>query len=337
MDKLIVGNFGYTSNNIGGQTIKTRNLLALYQQKLGNDKVDYLDIDNLNIYIFLLLFKKIFYSKEVVFVPGQKFLKVFFIPIMIICLWKKKRTSLFAVGGWMSKFLARRPILKKYISQIDFLYVESISLVKSLSSLNITNSKVFPNFRFHDFYKQNLDVKSTFDLVFMARITESKGCNLLFNFISKFNSKNANNNLTLSFYGPVDSSYEKSFYHQIKIYKNVNYKGLCKPDEVFDVLNKYDVCVLPTFYEGEGFPGTIIDSYIAGIPIIISDWLNLPEYVEDGRTGLIFSLNDKEGLYKSVMKLYENHELLKSMKYNAKIKSEQYSSDAAWNVISNDI
>jgi len=330
---LIIGNFGFKTNNIGGQTIKTRNLLSLYQQKVGKESIDYIDLDKISILLIFSLFIKILKSNEIILVPGKKFLNLFFIPIILIT--KGKKISLFAVGGWLGNFLKDRPIIRKYIAHVNFIYVESESLVTFLGNYNINNVKVFPNFRFHNFVEnQKIDI-GTYDIIFMARITESKGCNLLFNFIAEFNRILPKNNLTLSFYGPIDFKYKQSFLEQISLYPNTSYNGVCPPQDVFDVISRYDVCVLPTFYEGEGFPGTIVDSYIAGVPVVVSDWLNLPEFVDNGKTGLIFSLNEKDSLFKSLMNLYNNPDLLSEMKRNAKIKSQEYSSETAWEIIAN--
>ena len=49
--------------------------------------------------------------------------------------------------------------------------------------------------------------------------------------------------------------------------------------------------IFPTYYVGEGFPGTIIDAFSSGIPDIATDWRYNSEIVQNGKTGYIYKLN----------------------------------------------
>lgn len=334
MNVFIIGNFGYKSNNIGGQTIKTRNLLELYQNNYIKGKVDFIDIDKFSFFTVILIFYKILFNHKILLVPGQKFLKTLFIPIMFFSVLLRKQIILFAVGGWLNEFLSNKPLILKYVFKVNKLYVESKALKNDLESdLNLNAIEVFPNFRVHNFKKVNIKSNKTFNIVFMARITKTKGCNLLFDFIEKFNKNNVDNNLFLQFYGPIDPIYSMEFNSKINRYPNVSYNGIVEPQDVYRVLSSNDICVLPTYHEGEGFPGTIVDSYIAGIPVIISRWKNLPEFVDDNKTGIIFDLEDENGLYNAIVSVYDNEQLLREMKINALHKSLQYSEEEAWKIL----
>jgi len=50
--------------------------------------------------------------------------------------------------------------------------------------------------------------------------------------------------------------------------------------------------LFPTFWVGEGFPGIIIDAYIAGLPIIASDWNLNGEIIDEKETGFIIKKKD---------------------------------------------
>lgn len=54
-----------------------------------------------------------------------------------------------------------------------------------------------------------------------------------------------------------------------------------------EVLKNYDALLFPTYYEGEGFAGTIIDAFAAGLPVIASDWKYNSEIIKQGITGVI--------------------------------------------------
>src|SRR5690606_21207962 len=103
MNVLIVGNFGYRNNIIGGQTIKTRSLLHLFKEKFSDGAVNYFDIDDLyvnKIKLFYLI-KSVISSPIIILVPGQKFLKIIFPIVVLLCKVLNKRLLFFAVGGWL--------------------------------------------------------------------------------------------------------------------------------------------------------------------------------------------------------------------------------------------
>ncbi|MFR3494185.1 MAG: glycosyltransferase [Blautia sp.] len=52
----------------------------------------------------------------------------------------------------------------------------------------------------------------------------------------------------------------------------IRYKGMVPFNQSTEVLKNYDALLFPTYYEGEGFAGTIIDAFAAGLPVIASDW-----------------------------------------------------------------
>lgn len=88
---------------------------------------------------------------------------------------------------------------------------------------------------------------------------------------------------TIHVYGPVmDEKYQERF----KIQKGI-YQGILKKEEVLKTIREYDVLILPTFYEGEGYPGAIIEAYSLGLPVISTNWKAIPEIVVQHETGLL--------------------------------------------------
>lgn len=124
---------------------------------------------------------------------------------------------------------------------------------------------------------------------------------------------------------------EKYFYDQVQRFELVDYKGVLNPKNINFVLSEYDALVLLTRYEGEGFPGSILDAYISGIPVLVTDWLFLPEFVDEGETG--FVVKDVDLFIEKVKLLANDKVLLKAMKQNAVAKSQEFSAEKAWSKI----
>ena len=80
-------------------------------------------------------------------------------------------------------------------------------------------------------------------------------------------------------------------------------------------------------HDGEGFAGTIIDAYSAGIPVIASDWKYNTELVLDGKTGLIFKSKDEEDLKKKLISLLDYD--IAFLKTNALSEAQKYAPETA--------
>lgn len=84
---------------------------------------------------------------------------------------------------------------------------------------------------------------------------------------------------------------------------------------VEDVLPYYqhvfDINVLASMEEGLGI--SIIEGSACGLPAVISNCTGLPETVLDGETGLLFDVNDSEGLRRHLIRLAESPSLRTSM------------------------
>ena len=101
-------------------------------------------------------------------------------------------------------------------------------------------------------------------------------------------------------FGLLFLGYKDVFFNKIKNITMLNYLGVVQPTDVYSTFSNYDLSVLPTKYPGEGFPGTVLDSYISAVPVIVSNWRHLPEFVKHGKTGFIFNLDN------IVNKIYRN-------------------------------
>src|SRR5699024_3111034 len=138
-------------------------------------------------------------------------------------------------------------------------------------------------------------------------------------------------NIEVYFYGPINEEDKDYFLRKQRKYDFVKYKGILEPAEIYEKISKLDVLVLPTRYHGEGFPGSIIDAYIAGIPVVVTNWKLLPEFVVEGKTGFI--VNTKECFFEKLVFLHKNSKKLLEMKVQANMKSMEYSSEIAWAIL----
>ena len=97
---------------------------------------------------------------------------------------------------------------------------------------------------------------------------------------------------SLDIYGQVDGTQTEWFDSlQKEFLSYVRYGGLVPFDKSVDVLKDYFALLFPTYYEGEGFAGTLIDAFSAGVPVIASDWKYNTEIVNEN-VGYVYKTRD---------------------------------------------
>ena len=102
------------------------------------------------------------------------------------------------------------------------------------------------------------------------------------------------------------------------------YGGLVPFDSSTEILRTNFALLFPTYYEGEGFAGTLIDAFASGVPVIASDWRYNAEIVENGVTGKIFRTQNTRNLVEMLVWAYEHQRLWNRMKDNCLEEAAKY-------------
>ena len=167
----------------------------------------------------------------------------------------------------------------------------------------------------------------------MARVNKMKGYDVIFNSLNFIRDHCPNSSIT--FYGGIAPEDKDDFLNKVETNNDiVSYRGLLAPEKIPETLKRYDVMLLPTKYYTEGFPGSILDAYISGIPVIVTEWKHSHEFVSDGNTGVIVPFeNNQEDFNNSILILYKDRNKLNYMKKAAYKEAEKYSEEAAWDVL----
>ena len=105
---------------------------------------------------------------------------------------------------------------------------------------------------------------------------------------------------------------------------SIHYGGVISFAQTTEVLKDYYALLFPTYYEGEGFAGTLIDALAAGVPVIASDWRYNSEIVMPGTTGLLFKTRDVEELTDKLIYIYENQRTWNNLKTKCIAEAKNY-------------
>ncbi len=336
---LVLGYFGYVDNELDGQILKTRNIYELLLLKIGNradiDRFDTQRFKYSKLSFFKMLFK-IIRCQVLVYIPAHNNLKYLFPIIYAFCWLKRSEIFYFVVGGWLVQYLKSKKLHVALLSNIRAILTESTDLSNSLTTeFRLKNVVTFPNFRIHSFiptFVQNID---QFRIVYMARISRMKGIDYVFSLAAYFeNCSDHKKRVIIDFYGPVEEEDEVYFYDQVNKHQNVTYRGVLQPENIHETLNDYDLMVFPTRYFTEGFPGTVLDAFISGLPIVATHWKHATNFIIPDKTGFIVPFeNSVQEFIGAVITLYQDHDLLMKMKHNAFEQSRDYSSENAWEIL----
>lgn len=135
-------------------------------------------------------------------------------------------------------------------------------------------------------------------------------------------------NASCDFYGPLLERDREAFLAAIAARENLSYRGTVEPGLVSLVAAGYDALLLPTYHPSEGYPAVILEAYAAGIPVIATDWLALPEIVEDGVCGLLVPVRSPAKIRRAVRRLAADDRLYASMCANALAFAANFSEQA---------
>ena len=332
---LVLGYFGYKSNKLDGQTVKTRDIYKLVREQT-SENVDFYDTEDFKynkLSIFQMLWKVI-HCKVLIYLPAHNNLKIIFPIIYCLSLIFRFKIHYFVVGGWLREFIEHLPIHKFMLARISGIHVETKRLKQELETYyQYKNVDIFPNFRFFNFTPKRND-SDKFRLVFMARVQKMKGLDWIFNLADYIVSQKIEGKYSITFYGQISEEDRCYFENNAQKYHFVEYKGALQPDEIYETLSNYDVMLLPTHYFTEGLPGSVVDAYISGIPVIVTEWKHSHEFVEDGHSGYIIPFeNGEKALINRVVYLEENRQILKQLQKNVLDKRAEFAPPHVLNVI----
>lgn len=320
---------------VNGQTIKTKNYSDILTERYSQQDVYLLDTNNFKQRIFynvFMCFKFIRICDAIVIMPIPQALKVlapFFVAFKKIF---KYKLLYVVIGGWLPDLVENNKYLAKSLKKFDGIYVETLSMKEKLEHLGISNVTYAPNFstRKPILNTVELDHKTLnpYKLCTFSRVTKAKGITEAIEAVKAVNQKNRKVFCTLDIYGEIDPTYNTEFQSLLSENQGiVSYKGILDGDKVISTLSKYYLMLFPTFYKGEGFPGTVVEGFMAGVPIIASNWKYNSELIKNGETGIIYDLDNRQKLIDSIDYLLSNDHLVCKMRINCLKESEKYTPD----------
>lgn len=239
------------------------------------------------------------------------------------------------VGGAFGKYVQEGRYQADVLNYVKYNLVQCKGMIVELESAGVTNVKFVSNFKPITYYPdleachKVRDSYGKIRFVFVSRIMADKGCNYIMTAVKLLNEQGYSDKFTVDFYGKVDAGYKTVFEEHVESLSNVNYYGLLnlKSKEGYDQLATYDAMLFPSFWRSEGFAGVFIDAFIAGLPVLASDWGHNADSIINGKTGLIFPVHHVEALRQVMEDCLTGKIDMNLMGKNARAEAPKYQAD----------
>ncbi|MBQ3195382.1 MAG: glycosyltransferase [Clostridia bacterium] len=337
----VLGHFGEGTQLLNGQTVKTKIITEELQSSMGQAQVLKFDTHGGKIMILkapFQVFKALKNSTNVLIFPAQNGLRVYAPLISFAKLfYKKRKTHYVVIGGWLPQFISKRQVLTKALKKFDGIYVETNTMKSALEQQGFSNVFVMPNckkLRVLSAAELVYPSKTPYKLCTFSRVMQEKGIETAVNAVKQVNDKLGYMAYTLDIYGQVDSSqteWFESLKNQFPDY--ICYCGCVDADKSVQILQRYFALLFPTHFYTEGIPGTIIDAYAAGIPVISAKWASYTDVVDDGVTGIGYDFDNTQQFVNILLDLIKSPAAFLDMKTNCIRKAKDYTPETAIKIL----
>ena len=128
--------------------------------------------------------------------------------------------------------------------------------------------------------------------------------------------------LIVAGFGYLRGELEKSV-NEMKL-QNVEFVGKIEQKEMFKLYDKVDIYVNSP--NTDNMPGSIIESFASGVPIVTTNAGGIPYILEHEKTGLMVEVNDHEQMAREALRLLEDENLVEKLTKNGR----EYVKNFSW-------
>ena len=323
----ICGHFGGNKISLDGQTIKTKIITQELKKIYAVKTLDTFNSRKRIINILLGLIFLLIQCENIIILPAHNGLKIIAPFLVFFNKIFKRKLHYIVIGGWLSKYLEDKKKLKEILKKFDYIYVETSTMKKKLENQGFKNIIVMPNCKDLKILKEEELIYNTnkpYKLCTFSRVMQEKGIEDAIETVKIINKNSKEIVYTLDIYGQIDEKYKERFEKLVKDFPEyIKYKGLVPFDKSVDILKEYYLLLFPTHFYTEGIPGTIIDAYAAGIPVISSKWESFCDVIDD-TVGIGYKFADVKELTENLNILKDKSNKIAFMKKECIKKAEEF-------------
>lgn len=330
MTRRRVGIIGSLCDKLDGQTVKTK---ILYDELRKNTDWEFqiANTQDKTKHPIKLLFntmKMLLTCKDVFILVSQNGAKFFF-PILYLST-KLLHTRVYhdVIGGSPEDYIEYNPKNKNYLNSFTVNWVETKQMCRDLERVGVTNADELPNFKnlcIVGNEKLQIVFNETIPLCTFSRVMKEKGIEDAIEAVEAINQKYGRQVFRLDIYGLTEDSYSNRFNQILRSSSNaINYCGMIPYNQSVEVVCNYFALLFPTFWFGEGFPGTLVDALSSGVPVIATDWSANKEIIQNYETGIIYPNDNLKTLIECLEWAISHKDKMIAMRKNCVEKAKDY-------------
>lgn len=314
-----------------GQSIKTRIITDELEKALGAQHVRRIDTYGWKkhpVKLFSDSIRAVLESENVIFMTDEGGIKIFPWLLLGANVFGKSKLHYIVIGGWLVPFLKKHRFFTACLKCFHTIFAETTAMRDGLNQLDFHNVALLPNCKnLTPISEEKFAGKlhEPYRFCTFSRVMREKGIEDAVNAVRKVNKCYGRRICELDIYGSVDPNETQWFQNLQEGFDNaIRYCGVVPYSRTTDVLKEYSALLFPTFYPKEGIPGTIIDAFAAGLPVIASRWSSFDDMIEDGVTGFGYPYGQNELLAEVLCDVLSEPEMLWNMKRNCLAKAQQF-------------
>ena len=206
--------------------------------------------------------------------------------------------------------LARKAIHSAH--NLHFVSEELRSIIQRRYGDTVGRDLVLPMvFGLESFSRPTSQSRETKRILFVGRLMEVKGVDILIKAFSKFSEHDSLSDYVLDIVGDgpeLDSLQQLS--HQEQIQEKVVFHGSKQRSKIAGFYENADLFILPskttTLGEKEGLGLVVLEAMMSGVPVIGTDCGGIKETIKHGETGIIVPENDVDALHMAMVDLIQD-------------------------------
>lgn len=335
MNKVAVVGYFFAENQVyEGQGVKTKIITEELEHLLGEKNLLRIDTYGWRKHPLQLLLKcmrAVWMCDHVIMMTDEGGIKIFPWLLLGSNILGKCRLHYIVIGGWLVKFLEKHKFLRTCLKRFDGIFVEAHAMQSGLEKMGFQNVLLMPNCKAIVPLKEEKLVfngHKPYKLCTFSRVMKEKGIEDAINAVQAVNQLYGNTVFTLDIYGAIDSLQTEWFEGLVSEFPpEIQYCGVVPFDQSVEVIKNYYALLFPTRFYTEGIPGTIIDAYASGVPVISSEWENYADVIERNVTGITFPFEKRDSLKNILADLAVDPDILNKMKINCLKKANEYLPD----------
>ncbi len=336
----IIGKFHTDKGIVDGQAIKTTILASEVEHMLGQQNVIRMNTFGWKQHPLKLFARSVnatMKCSDVILMTDAGGIKVFPWLLLLANIRKRCKLHYAVVGGWLVHFLKEHRLLAACLRRFDAIYVETNAMKKGLEMLGFQNLYILRNCKpLSPLAETELFtcVKEPYRLCIFSRIMREKGIEEAVNAVAAANEYYGRTVFSLDIYGQVDDGQISWFEKLTEAFPpEIRYCGIASFEKSVEILKPYFALLFPTKFYTEGIPGTIIDAYAAGVPVIASEWENFSDMVENGITGIGYPFTQTGQLKEILIEVVKEPSKILSMKKHCLEKAQEYLPENALKIL----